>query len=137
MIVLDASAIIKLVVREEHSESVRKQISEAIVGGDTIAAPDIALPEALNGIWRHVALLKDVGRSEVPERLAMLTFIWEKIIHINSSDLAEMAITIGIDSKLTVYDSLYIAASLINNAQLLTFDGEMAKRAKKLKVKVL
>jgi predicted nucleic acid-binding protein len=137
MIILDASALIKLVVREENTDRVRALVSRAISNGDVMAAPEIAFPESLNGLWRHVALLKDVKRKELPDRLAMLDFIWSRMLCLNSTKLAQKALDVGIDNTLSIYDALYVTASLVNNAPLLTFDGSIIKKAAKLGIELL
>ena len=137
MIILDASALIKLVVREEHTDKVRALVSKAISSGDVIAAPEIAFPESLNGLWKHVALLKDVRREELPDRLAMLDFIWGRMLQLNSTKLAQNALDVGVDNTLSIYDALYVTASLMNNAPLLTFDGPIIKKAGKLGIEIL
>ena len=50
MIVLDASAVVKLIIDESGSDFVRKKIDSEAKEGEPIYAPDIALAEAINVI---------------------------------------------------------------------------------------
>jgi len=49
-IVLDASALVKLVIEETGSLEARRVVREAFAYGLNINAPDIALAEALNAL---------------------------------------------------------------------------------------
>jgi predicted nucleic acid-binding protein len=137
MIILDASALTKLVVKEENSMRTIREVNEAIQMGETIASPDIALAESLNSVWKHVTLLKDINKKEADEAAEQLFFIWNKITKLGTEGLAQIGMEIAIGNNLPVYDSLYIAASKSNNAPLFTFDSGMAKKAGKLGIRLL
>ncbi len=134
MIVLDANAIIKLVIREEGTEKAEGVVSKAIENGEVIASPDVALAETLNAAWKHYAFIKDINKKELNEAVDKLLFIWERITKLDTQRLARRAINIAAENSLNAYDSLYAAACNANNASLLTFDEGIRSRAKSLKL---
>lgn len=132
MIVIDASAIVKLVIKEEGSLKATTEMEAAIAKGEIIVSPDVALAETLNAIWKHYKLLKDISKEEVGQRVDMALLVWDKITKIETEKLAHTAIGIATSNNITAYDSLYIAASKSNNAPLLTFDEGIKNKAEKL-----
>lgn len=137
MIILDASVLTKLVVKEEHSIRAIKEVNDAIQNGEIIASPDIALAESLNSVWKHLTLLKDISKKEADEAVGQLLFIWNKITKFETESLAQRGIEIAVENNLPVYDSLYVAASKSNNALLFTFDSGITKKAEKLGIRLL
>jgi predicted nucleic acid-binding protein len=137
MIILDANALIKLVLKEEFSEMAREKVNEAIESGEMVASPEIAFSEALNAVWKHVVFSKDIPKWEVTEHMVNLLFIWDKIIKLETVPLAQKAMEIAIENRMNFYDSLYVAASKLNNAPLLTFDNGIVRKAAKLGIDVL
>lgn len=51
--IVDASALVKLILEETDSDKARKIISDALKEGEDIMVPDIALSEALNAMWKE------------------------------------------------------------------------------------
>ncbi len=116
MIILDASALVKLVIKEGGSAKAVDGVDRAAVSGEVIAAPEIALAEALNAAWKHFSLAKDISRSELDEAAVQLSFVWSKIMHLDTRQLASAAIGIAVENRHSVYDTLYLAACKSNNA---------------------
>lgn len=137
MIVIDASAIVKLVINEEGSVRAGKEIQMAIGRGEVVVSPDIALAETLNSIWKHCRILKDLSVDELDQRLDMTLLVWNKITKIDTEKLAEEALGVAARHGITAYDALYIAASRSNNAALLTFDRKLMDKAKELDIALL
>lgn len=137
MIILDADAIVKLVIKEEGSGKAIREVNKAIENGNIIAVPDIALAESLNAIWKHFNLLKDISKKELDMAVEQLLFVWDKITKFDTKKLAQSAIDLAITYNITTYDSLYIAAAKANNSSLLTFDGGIIKKASLIGIKLL
>ncbi|MEM2687630.1 MAG: hypothetical protein QW796_04705 [Thermoproteota archaeon] len=55
-IILDSNILVKLVVNEPGSSEVRKRIEALLEGGFNLYTVDLALPEALNALWKHAEL---------------------------------------------------------------------------------
>jgi len=135
-IVVDASALAKLVVEEAGSAEVRRVMREAFTYGWSINVPDIALAEALNVLWKHRALLQDLDENEFKEAVKDLLALWGRITVYKSYSLALKSIEIAVKYKITVYDALYLALSIATNSPLLTYDEELRKIAKDLGIAV-
>jgi predicted nucleic acid-binding protein len=110
---------------EQLLEKAVAGVDRAVVSGEVIAAPEIALAEALNAAWKHFSLAKDISRSELDEAAVQLSFVWSKITHLDTRQLASAAIGIAVENRHSVYDTLYLAACKSNNAPLLTFDEKL------------
>ncbi len=137
MIIIDANALVKLVINEEGSLKAEKEVAKAIENGEVLASPEIALAEALNAAWKHFSLTKDISRKELGDSTQKLLFMWNRITKLETQNLGQKAIEIAAESHLNAYDSLYVAACKSNNAPLLTFDDGIIKRADGLDIQLL
>ncbi len=135
MIVLDASAVVKLIIDEPDSDLVRKKIDSEAKEGEPIYAPDIALAESINAIWKYSGLK---GRKNVdPYRaLADLMLIWDRLSIVDTETLAPIAMKIAVENRITIYDALYAALSKLNRAPLLTFDKSLKGKAGKIGIEL-
>jgi len=115
--VIDSSALIKYVAREENWEKVEEQLKEGC------ATLDLAIKETAN------ALVKKVLKNEVDAETA------KKIISRLPSIARIMpqrehflkALEIAVKHKLAIYDALFIALSVNTSMPLLTSDEKQAK----------
>lgn len=125
MITIDASAIIKLVIKEENSDIAKKIFDNITEIGEPVLAPDIILAEAINGIWKHLVLLKDIGDAQFNTATNNLVTIWNNLSIIRTDELLKEAIKISKERKIAFYDALYVAISISKDAPLFTFDQPM------------
>lgn len=137
MIVVDASALVKLVVKEEDSSKAIAEVEGAINRGEVVVSADIALAETLSAIWKHHKILKDISLNELNGKIDTALLIWDRIVKIDTGGLAHNAMGVALTNNITTYDSLYVAACRANNAPLLTFDEGIIKRADKLGIRLL
>lgn len=136
MIILDASFIVKLVLQEENSSQTRELLRKWVLQGESFATVDLALPEALNAIWKHAAGIGDLSRGEAMQAAADLLKIGEKLRQYQSSLIAEEALKLALDEDITVYDALYLQLAKTYGGKLATYDKEMRRIAKKHGVRV-
>lgn len=122
MITIDASTMIKLVVDEENSDAAAKLFYNATGIGEPVLAPDIILPEAINGIWKHLVLLKDINDAQFNEAVTGLLEIWNNLVVIRTDMVLKEAIKIAKEQRIAFYDALYVATSISRDAPLFTFD---------------
>ncbi len=126
MRVIDASALIKYLNREDGWRRVEEYILEGCI---TI---DLALKEVANALWKRVK------RGEVTERqaLAIMEIILEsKIVKIHSQQpLINEALKSSITNDLPIYDSLYIILAKHMKMPLVTSDKRQAEKAKMMGV---
>lgn len=117
-LVIDASALIKLYIDEEGSEAMEAAVQYA----DLLLAPDLLLPETANILWKYVVR----GQLSTADADELLGDILQMPIRFTASyDLIESALRIAVDTKRTVYDSLYVALAIHANATLVTADERL------------
>lgn len=137
MIMIDANVIVKLALQEPDSLEVSKTVYDSLFGGEEIVTVDIALAEALNALWKHNVIVKDLNDAKFHLGCSEIIEFWNNIDKVEGKDIAAEAKDIAKASRLTVYDSFYVAAALKNKAVLFTFDKKIIANAEKLKVKLL
>jgi len=131
LIILDASFIVKLVLQEENSSQTRVLLHNLILEGEHFATVDLALPEALNAIWKHATGIGDISREEALQAAVDLLKIWKKLKQYQSISMAEEALKLALKEEITVYDALYLQLAKTNGGKLATYDKEMRRIAKK------
>jgi predicted nucleic acid-binding protein len=136
MIVLDANALVKLVLEEEDSEVARTIYKKELAMRERIIVPYLALPESLNTIWKYHTLKKELNEERFESAVDDLLSIFDKLEKVQESSIAKLASEIAHVHRVSAYDAIYVALSRLNNAPLLTFDGPIAKRSKELEVRL-
>lgn len=137
MIVIDANSIVKLALEEPYSKETREFIRGALNGEDNIATVDIALAEALNAVWKHNLVIKDLSDQKAELAGTEIMEFWEDINKVPSQLIADKARRIAKTHKLTVYDSLYVAAAIKHDSILLTFDRAIKENVARLGVELV
>jgi predicted nucleic acid-binding protein len=100
--------------------------------GHTLHTVDIALPESLNAVWKHVKIHRDLGVEEAKEIVKDLTKIYDKLKILTTREVCEQALLIALTHNVTAYDALYMAAAQRAKATLYTADQELHNEAEKL-----
>lgn len=126
MKVIDSSALIKYVAKEENWGKVEEHMKEGCV------TLDLAIKETAN------ALIKKVLKSEANAETAKeIIGHLPRIVRIMPQrELLSKALEIAIKHKLAIYDALFIALSVNTNTPLLTSDEKQAKTSKEYGVTV-
>lgn len=137
MIVADASAIFKLVLEEAHSSEARDVFLKETSAAEPVVEPDVALAEVFNALWNIYTLKREIEKGEFLIARENLIKIWNKLQIIRTVELVEVASEIANSRGLTIYDSMYISASLHSGAELLTFDQKMGLEAKKMGIRLV
>ena len=120
MKVIDSSALIKYIAKEENWEKVEEHLKEGCI------TLDLAIKETAN------ALVKKALKNEVTTETAkeIINYL-PKIVRITpQKEHFSKAFEIAIKHKLTIYDALFIALSVNTNMPLLTSDEKQAKASK-------
>jgi len=131
-LVLDSNIIIKLVITEPGSEEVRKFILESLEKGASMYSVDIALAEALNALWKHVSIHRDLKVEDAESAAEDLARIYGKLNIVATGEVSREALKLSLTHNITVYDALYIAAARKLKATLYTADGKLYRVARKL-----
>ena len=136
MIVLDASAIVKLIIDEPHSDFARKKVDMEAEEDEPIYAPDVALAETINVIWKY-STLKGHDAVEPYKALADLLLIWNRITTVNTEELASIALKLSVEHGVAIYDALYVALSKLYRAPLLTFDKKLESKSNRIGIELV
>lgn len=137
MIVADASALVKLVIREEHSDLTRQIFLKETAAGEPIEVPDLAISETLNALWADYTRKKGITKTAYDSAVVNFDKIIEELDIIPAKSLKDVALKVAVLKDIAVYDSMYLASSLLKGAPLLTFDGHMRVAASGLGITVL
>lgn len=131
MIVIDASAIAKYVLKEEHGEQVRDYLT---------AEPrslDLALAEVSNAIWKHQVIYRKISSSEATVLFKVLQKLGADVLILESfAGYLRGATEIAVKEKLTIYDALYIVQAQ-RYGHFVTSDDFQRKIAAKLGLDVV
>lgn len=130
-LLLDSSVLVKLVVNEFGSEKARETVKKHLREGFVLYTVDLALPEALNALWKHLTIHGDLSEKQVEYVLEDLQKIWESLNVISSNRVARKAFQIAVSSGVTVCDSLLIAGAEYQLAKLFTADGKLFKASER------
>lgn len=123
MIVIDASALAKLILKEQGWESVMPYIHEGIISIDQIAK------EATNAIgnrFKEAAI--SLGQSKLMFD-ALMKIVGSVVKLVSEMDYLEEASRIMLQRDIAIYDALYIALAKQMKLKLLTADQFQAKTA--------
>jgi len=131
VIVVDASALAKLLLREEGWRLVHQSLAE-----EQAMTVDHALKEVLNAVWKAARICGLIPRRLALEKEALLhTMVERGVLRVEDERrYLREAFRIALDTGLTVYDSLYIAQAMAHRAPLLTCDTRQAEAAASLGV---
>jgi len=130
-VVLDASILVKLAVREPGSDQVEEAIL-AIPDESELIVVETSYAECLNALWNKTTLSKELSVAQMREALSILAGYFDRVSVTPTRDIAEEALSIGIKNRLPVYDSLYIADASRRGGVLYTADKEMHEVAARL-----
>jgi predicted nucleic acid-binding protein len=120
ILVLDASAAVKLAVEEPDSALVR-----TMVGATPVAAPELVLAEAANVLWRK-ARQGAIGAAEAHAAQASLAGLFTRLVPLRA--LQDQALGLALRRDHPVYDCFYVALAMREAVPLLTADRRLAQR---------
>lgn len=120
MLVLDASAAVKLVAEEPDSAAARR-----VVGETPVTAPELVLAEVANALRRKVrqGAIRPVEARAAQARLPSLFARLVPLQH-----LQDQALDLALRREQPVYDCFYVALAIREGAPLLTADRRLAER---------
>jgi len=117
-LVVDASVAVKWFLSEAHSQHAR-----SILDGDhDMLAPDLLIAEFGNVLWKRIR----AGDITEEEAAAALNGLLVTPLQLRSSSaLIVPALDIANRMQRSVYDALYLALAVTENARLVTADGKL------------
>ncbi len=127
--VLDANILVKLVTEEPHSKNVRRIVKELSLKAPPLTV-DIALSEALNAVWKHATVHKDLSYNEALGSGRDLKRIYERLNHVSAGEICIEALKYALDRNITIYDSLYVTLARSRGVPLVTCDSQLKEKVK-------
>jgi predicted nucleic acid-binding protein len=123
MVVLDASAAIRIVVASEQSS----QYAAILAGADEILAPDLIIAEVTSALWKYcrAGLLTPM---DVKEKLRDCLDLVDSFSELGP--LALEALDLSLLLRRPAYDMFYLVLARRNGALLLTADDELRVHAR-------
>jgi predicted nucleic acid-binding protein len=124
-VILDSGVIAAIFFKEESSER-----AERVAENYKLITVDIAIGEVANVAWKRVVFFNESKEITSKALRRGVDFIVGACEVIASRELIEDAFEIAIADKITIYDSLFIAASEGKKIPLLTTDGKLYEKVK-------
>ena len=133
MIVIDASSLIKYILREDGW----KDISYFIRERRPLYSVDHLVKEVGNAIWKHCSLHKIIDKKSALKLYDGLKILLKtKVIIIEpESDYLNEALQLALKHGITLYDSLYLVQAE-KHGEILTSDKKQAGIAERLGIRV-
>lgn len=133
MIVIDASALAKYLLREPGYDAVEQYLLEEVYSVDHV------VKEVANAIWKHAIVYKKIDLRYARELYKALSMLLEGGVLVvePESKYMHQAFEIATNYEITLYDALYIAQAREKGSGLLTSDKAQASIAGNLGVTVL
>jgi len=122
---------VKLTVQEPGSEEAKETLVGMLRGGVTLYTTEVALPEGLNALWKHVIIHGDVSEAGYREAVSSLTRLFGGFKTIPTPEIAEESAEVALREKVSVYDALYITAAKRLGGTLITADVKLQRLASK------
>lgn len=117
-IVVDASVVIKWFVPEIHAEQAVRWLSS----GHPLLAPDLLFAEVGNILWKKT--IRE-GLSEADARRVRRALGKLPLLTISTRELSEAALDLALALRCSVYDALYVALAIAEDALLVTADRKL------------
>lgn len=124
-IILDSGVIAAIFFKEAISEK-----AEKVAEGHSLITLDLAFVEVANVAWKRVVIFKESKELMLKSLKSSSDFISRACDVISSKELLEDAFYIAVLEKITIYDSLFVAASEKEKASLITADGKLYEKLK-------
>ncbi|HEX4382825.1 MAG TPA: type II toxin-antitoxin system VapC family toxin [Myxococcales bacterium] len=117
-IVVDASVAIKWFVPEIHAVEAARWLSS----GHPLLAPELLFAEVSNIVWKKTIR---AGLSEAEARSVRRALAKVPLLTISARELSEAALDLALALRCSVYDALYVALSIAEDALLVTADRKL------------
>ena len=125
----DASALAAIALKEEGWERLLELLPSKTL--------DLAFVESYNVVWKHSKVLKNLSEREEVLALKALDELEGLTEQLLAKEYLKKAYEIAKSFKVTVYDSVYVAACEEEGLRLVTRDSKQAKAAEDLGIEVL
>ncbi len=124
-VILDSGVIAAIFFKEAISEK-----AEKVAESHSLITMDLAFIEVANVAWKRVVIFKESKELMLKSLKSSSDFISRACDVIASKELLENAFNIAVIEKITIYDSLFVAASEKEKVPLITADGKLYDKLK-------
>ena len=130
MIVIDSSALSKLLMKEEGWEKVIPYLNPDLKPH----AIDLLTIETVNAVWKYMRKYRAITKEQALELYKyMMKLVKEEVIILESSQkYLEAALEISINHDIPIYDSLFLAQARSIGAKIVTSDKKQKAVAKEI-----
>jgi predicted nucleic acid-binding protein len=131
VIVVDASAVIAFLLREEGWEALVPYMKQTM-------SVDHVVKEFYNAVWKATYLTKTLDRESARSVIKLFnTYLKKNVVLVPEAKHIDEAFNIALEKGVPIYDALYIALAIGERAPLLTLDEEQRSTALELGIRVL
>lgn len=125
--VIDASVLIKLFLKEEHTADVQYLIHTYLTDNEpsVLSVPDLVYIECANIFWKEVRK-RIYTATAARQALARLRFL--ALPTTSTSELMERALEIASDYDISAYDASYVTLAEQLHVPLVTADVRLARK---------
>ena len=117
MIVADSSYLIEAILRDAD-----------LFAGEVFVAPDLALYEVVNVIWKHESLIRDLHEAQKYLDVVNDLISSEAIVLVRpDGNLVREAYNLSTKHGAPFYDTVFVALALKLDLELRTFDKEQSR----------
>ena len=117
MIAADSSYLIEAILRDA-----------GLFAGETFVAPDLALYEVVNVIWKHEAQIRDIREASRYLDVVDDLISSEAIMLVRpDGSLVREAYSLSLKHEAPFYDMVFVALALKLDLELRTFDKEQSR----------
>ena len=132
MIVIDASALAKYILKEPKWKDVEEYIYR-----DDVYSVNLIVAECANAIWKAYHR-KLITTEDAKNKLHALKILADRMLNlVNTRKFLDIAFEYSLKRKVPIYDMLYLALASKKEAFLLTSDAYQAKIGQELGIKVI
>ncbi|MEM1658153.1 MAG: type II toxin-antitoxin system VapC family toxin [Candidatus Jordarchaeales archaeon] len=124
--VLDSSVIAALFFSDPCSEMAEKEVFKFGV----LYTLELAVAEVANVAWKRIRFFGDDAETVKKLLREAVRFISEACIKVDSRELYEDALNIGLELSLPVYDGLFLALAEKVGGKLLTCDEKLEAKTR-------
>ena len=126
-IVLDPSVVIKWFIPEEKADAAGELKEWILTGAHRMVVPTLFFDEIANILWK-----KETLRKEYLPRAAK-EIVWEVLrlplhVYLDRHEMHPKALEIAGKTRVTVYDAIYLATAVQNQAIFITADIRLARQ---------
>jgi predicted nucleic acid-binding protein len=130
IIVIDTSAAAEIVLQRNQAKGFVKHIEDA----DWVITPTLYISEIANVFWKY-HVFEDMPIHECEESVEDAVAIPDEYIH--EKELYKEAFAMGCQTRMPIYDMLFLTLARRHNAYLLTLDKKLKDASVKHSIRVL